>query len=225
MLGAGLEEDCVCMNQESQLFVMDAVFAKLRDPEFDTYADSFRGGMIGADWPQIYVGKLELAFTVLFHFYHPDRKTLLPNAKSLGLRRWNKALQQYPKDKAAAYFSLGRVFHLLTGVAIPAHARFSYHLFHTDDLENYMDLFVKKNPKVRITHIDGPVSELFDSIARKAERFEVKPNNFWISLKYVLTGKKDLLSKEELERQAPRVLDLAVSYGYALCTRFQALKL
>jgi len=209
------------MNHDAQLFVMDQVLDRLEDPEFDRYASQFLGGMLGADWPQLYIGKFELAFTTLFHFYHPDRTTLLPNAKSLGLRRWRRALGSHPKDKRAAYFSLGRVFHLLTGLAIPAHVQFSYHVFRTDDLENYLDVYIKQKPRVRFRRVSGSVSDLFDGIARESAAFEVKPNNFLISLKYVFIGKKETLSKKQLRAQAPEVLELAVSYGYALCALFQ----
>lgn len=209
------------MKKRSQLYLLDCVLAKLSDAEFDKYRNSFSKGSLEADWPNYHIGNMQTGFTAFTHFYHPDRKTLFPHAKQIGIWKFDKALRLYPKAKRNAFFCLGKAFHLLTGLAVPAHSKFIYHLFDTDDLEVYLDSYVKDSPKVRIRRVAGSLPELFDSIARKSSRLECLPNNMWRSIWYVLSGRKRKLSEPVLKRQARIVLDLAASYGYSMCLRFK----
>ncbi|MFH1456481.1 MAG: zinc dependent phospholipase C family protein [archaeon] len=204
------------MFSKDHIAILKKALRIIRKKEFNQYENYLRRGIIQPD-------KYGKTFN---HFYDPTSNKghwYFSNAKIQGTKHFKDAVKLYKKGKKRkAYFNLGKSLHYLTDLAIPAHSLPLIHLFCTDDLENYLK--ENLNEKIKIKNISPirkkNVEDYFISIAKKSRKLKTKSNNFWISLKFRILGKKEKLSKEELKSQSKKVVKLAVSYSTGLLEKF-----
>jgi len=204
------------MFRKDHKIILKKALRIIRKKEFNRYEDYLRRGIIRPD-------KYGVTFN---HFYDPIGNKghwYFGNAKIQGTKHFKKAVKLYKKGKKGeAYFNLGQSLHYLTDLSIPAHSLPLVHMFCTDDLENYLN----KNfdEKTRIKNISPirkkDVEDYFITIAKKSRKLKTKSNSFWISMKFRIIGKKEILSDKELKKQSEKVLKLAISYSAGLLEKF-----
>lgn len=169
-------------------------------------------GMVTADYK---------IYKLLSHFYSPHKKKLFGNAKTLGLKHYNKAINHFKNGEfKKAYLNLGYACHLLTDLAMPSHSKLSYHYFDSDDLE----LFIPKNniniKKIKIEQKEN-LGDYYEDLAMISSRFPCAKNGLFISLKFKLFNKKNKLPEKELRKQAEYLLPLAVGYCNSFIKKFE----
>ncbi|MCU0783469.1 MAG: hypothetical protein MUF81_05355 [Verrucomicrobia bacterium] len=146
-------------------------------------------GTFEEDEPSCYIGP----DSSNSHYWNPDGGYTagFKNASSAlsdAQNRFASALANYPTNKAAAYYWLGRTAHLLADMSVPAHTLLDAHGF--SDFDSYEDYTASGNnykainssqwvmdplqdpPSAYLTQGDARLTKLFYTLAKQSKAFD-----------------------------------------------------
>jgi hypothetical protein len=169
---------------------------------------------------------LRLRAPGLTHSYRPGSRfgeLGAPSALTQLRRCWQRA--SHARSPELTAFWLGRACHLLGDMAVPARARGVWHLL-GDPLELFCEAHVDHLADLLpdpLPHCVGPPEAHAEALARAACAEAADTTRTpWGALRFRLLGSGERLTDAEVERQARRLLPLAVSHTRGLLLNFVA---
>jgi hypothetical protein len=160
----------------------------------------------------------------LTHTYRPGSRfgeLGAPSALTQLRRCWRRAARAREPETSA--FWLGRACHLLGDMAVPARTRGVWHWL-GDPLELFCEANAERLAELLpepIPHCAGPPEAHAEALARAASaELADTTRTPWGALRFRWLGRGTRLSDAEVERQAQRLLPLAVSHTRGLLLHF-----
>jgi hypothetical protein len=169
---------------------------------------------------------LRLRAPGLTHTYRPgSRFGELGAPSALTKLRWCLGRAGRAPTPEARAFWLGRACHLLGDMAVPARVRGVWHLL-GDPFEQFCEAHAERLAELLpqpLPASEGPPEVHAELLARAAgAELADTTRTPWGALRFRWLGRGQLLSETELERQAGRLLPLAVSHTRGLLLHFVA---